>query len=474
MAAPRTPGPRQAPAGGPISNLIFRQLCDLGLAAPERLELISPGTRDAEVPVYRDALTGVILLDRNIYADPSGQGNVSQPCRPQDLNEVGTSGGSVSTPVLDDGSRRFQQFQDHLRGKRVCDFGAGEGDFIENCLQAGCAASGVEQGATTIDKLRARLADRAPIAASLDDLDGAFDVITLFHVLEHIEDHLGALRRIGEALVEGGLLIIEVPHARDFLLCEMELAEFREFTFWSEHLILHTRESLLAAVLGVIIAYTSLRLSRHAFAIVSLSFALLCLIIARDWVSLTRGPMGIPGLPIPEAEIWGLGRVIFDRPQTFYYVMMIFAIFANACMYRLISSRLGRTLRAIKQNEPLAQSQGINPLKYKLLTIGLSALLTGMAGGIYVFHLTIVDPSIFDFYYTETMLIMVITGGPGSFWGVLGASAVFSVLPEVLRFSTDLRMVMYGGVLIAAMLVFPRGVGGWLHSRRLRQWRSRR
>jgi branched-chain amino acid transport system permease protein len=97
-----------------------------------------------------------------------------------------------------------------------------------------------------------------------------------------------------------------------------------------------------------------------------------------------------------------------------------------------------------------------------------------MAGGIYVFHLTIVDPSIFDFYYTETMLIMVITGGPGSFWGVLGASAVFSVLPEVLRFSTDLRMVMYGGVLIAAMLVFPRGVGGWLHSRRLRQWRSRR
>lgn len=230
----------------------------------------------------------------------------------------------------------------------------------------------------------------------------------------------------------------------------------------------------LATVLGLIIAYTSLRLSRHAFAIVSLSFALLCLIISRDWVSLTRGPAGIPGLPIPTANVPFFGEVSFDRPQTFYYVMMVFAILAVASMYRLVSSRIGRTLRAIKMNEPLARSQGVNPLKYKLLTIGLSALLSGMAGGLYVFHLTIVDPSIFDFYYTETMLIMVIIGGPGSFFGVLGASVIFSVLPEVLRFSTDLRMVLYGVVLIAAMLVFPRGAGGWFHTRRLAQWRSRK
>ncbi len=242
------------------------------------------------------------------------------------------------------------------------------------------------------------------------------------------------------------------------------------WTMWSGFIA----GGLLATVLGLIIAYTSLRLSRHAFAIVSLSFALLCLIVSRDWVALTRGPAGIPGLPIPTAHVPGIGMVSFDRPQTFYYVMMIFAIVAVGCMYRLVSSRIGRTLRAIKMNEPLARSQGVNPLKYKLLTIGLSALLSGMAGGLYVFHLTIVDPSIFDFYYTETMLIMVIIGGPGSFFGVLGASVVFSVLPEVLRFSTDLRMVLYGVVLIAAMLAFPRGAGGWFHSRRLAQWRSRK
>jgi branched-chain amino acid transport system permease protein len=131
-------------------------------------------------------------------------------------------------------------------------------------------------------------------------------------------------------------------------------------------------------------------------------------------------------------------------------------------------------MRAIRLNEPLAESQGINPLSYKLLAIALSALLAGIVGGLFVFYLTIVDPSIFDFYYTETMLIMVIIGGPGSFWGVLGASAVLAALPDLLRFTTDLRMVLYGAVLIVAMLLFPGGVGGWRERRRMARWRAPR
>jgi branched-chain amino acid transport system permease protein len=139
-----------------------------------------------------------------------------------------------------------------------------------------------------------------------------------------------------------------------------------------------------------------------------------------------------------------------------------------------MSSRLGRAMRAIRLNEALAQSQGINPLSYKLLAIVLSAVLAGMVGGLFVFYLTIVDPSVFDFYYTETMLIMVIIGGPGSFWGVLASTAVLAALPDLLRFTTDLRMVLYGIVLIAAMLVLPGGVGGWFERRRLARWRSPR
>ena len=203
----------------------------------------------------------------------------------------------------------------------------------------------------------------------------------------------------------------------------------------------------------------------------SLSFALLCMILARDWVTLTRGPMGIPGLPVPVLALPGGLSWRLSGPADFYRLLLGYAVLAHAAIYLVVTSRLGRAMQAIKLNEPLAQSQGIDPLRYRLLAIGLSALLTGGAGGLFVFYLTIVDPSVFDFYYTETMLIMVILGGPGSFWCVLAASAVLTVLPEMLRFTTDLRMVLYGIVLIAAMLLFPGGAGGWLQRRRIARWR---
>jgi branched-chain amino acid transport system permease protein len=229
---------------------------------------------------------------------------------------------------------------------------------------------------------------------------------------------------------------------------------------------------LLAALLGLGIGYSSLRLSRHAFAIVTLSFALLCMIVSRDWVTLTRGAMGIPGLPVPSLAVPGGITWRLNRPADFFYLLMAFSLVSHALIYLLVTSRIGRAMRAIKLNEPLAQSQGINPLSYKLLAVTLSAFLSGVTGSLFVFYLTIVDPSIFDFYYTETMLIMVILGGAGSFWGVLFSTAVLTALPDLLRFTTDLRMVLYGFILIVAMLVFPGGIGGWFRKRRLAHWRK--
>jgi len=90
------------------------------------------------------------------------------------------------------------------------------------------------------------------------------------------------------------------------------------------------------------------------------------------------------------------------QPADFYYLLMGFAVVAQRRSISSSARGLAR-MRAIKWNEPLAQSQGINPLSYKLLAIALSALLAGSVADL-VFYLTIVDPSIFDFYYTETML----------------------------------------------------------------------
>jgi ABC-type branched-subunit amino acid transport system permease subunit len=162
----------------------------------------------------------------------------------------------------------------------------------------------------------------------------------------------------------------------------------------------------------------------------------------------------------------------FSNPTRFYYLAFGFAVLALGFLYALVSSRIGLLLKAIKQNEALAQSEGISPVPYKLLAFVLSAALTGIAGGIYVFHLRVVDPTFLDFYYMQTFLIFVVIGGPGSFWGVVIAGALLVSLPELLRFTNDLRMVIYGLVLVLAMLVMPRGIAGTIEARRLKTLRA--
>jgi ABC-type branched-subunit amino acid transport system permease subunit len=221
------------------------------------------------------------------------------------------------------------------------------------------------------------------------------------------------------------------------------------------------------AVVALLVGYPTLRTNRHAFVIVTLTFALLVTLIARDWISLTRGPMGIPNLPAPEA----FGHK-FGTTREFYWITWAFSVAMLTFLYALCSSRIGRTLIAIKQNEPLVRAQGISPMPYKLTAFALSAAITGAAGGVFCFHLGIIDPLFLDFYYMQTFLIIVIIGGAGSFWGVVAAGIALSALPEVLRFSADLRMIIYGVILVVAMFVMPSGVAGWLRERRLAQARE--
>jgi ABC-type branched-subunit amino acid transport system permease subunit len=220
-------------------------------------------------------------------------------------------------------------------------------------------------------------------------------------------------------------------------------------SFWTGVLFAGAVNFALAMLIGVPI----IRTTRHAFVVVTLTFALLAGLIARDWVDVTRGPLGIPGLPAPS-----LMGFAFDTSARFYYIALVFTLSALASLY---------CLKAIKQNDPLVQSQGISPGPYKLAAFVIAAAITGMAGAIFAFHLKIIDPSFLDFYYMQTFLIIVIIGGAGSFWAVVVAGAAMVVLPEALRFSDELRMVIYGVILVAVMMLMPRGISGWLEDRRV-------
>lgn len=223
----------------------------------------------------------------------------------------------------------------------------------------------------------------------------------------------------------------------------------------------------LNAALALAVGWPALRLQRDSFVIVTLSFSLLAFLVSRDWVDLTRGPLGLPGLPAP---------VLFGHKlaslHSIYWLALAFLVVSLALLYAIVSSRIGRVLLAIKQNQPLALAHGISPTPWRLFAFSIGAALTGMAGGIQVFYLKIVDPSLFDFYYLQAWLIIVIIGGAGRFWGVVVAGLVMSAVPEALRFSNELRMVVYGVILVVAVLVMPQGVAGWLRERRIARLRQ--
>lgn len=216
----------------------------------------------------------------------------------------------------------------------------------------------------------------------------------------------------------------------------------------------------LAAAAALVVGLPSLRLSRTAFIIVTLTFSLLLQLLATDWISLTRGPLALPGLPHLQ-----IGSLTFGTAEQFYWVMLVWAVFTLAVVWRIVRSRLGRTLLALRSDEFLAQAQGIPALRYKLAAFALSAGVSGVAGGLYGFYLSVVDPTIFGFYFTQAMLVIVVVGGRGSFWGVTLAAIVLSVAPEALRWANEWRLITYGVVLIVVVLTMPGGFAGLVKQR---------
>jgi len=219
---------------------------------------------------------------------------------------------------------------------------------------------------------------------------------------------------------------------------------------------------LFAAAVGV----PSLRLSRHSFVIVTLSFTLLAQLATTNWTDLTRGPMGLPGIPPPVLRVPTIGPVRIAGKAGWYELMLAVVVVALLAFAALVRSRLGRAILTVREDEVLARALGIATDRVKLLAFALSGLLGGVAGSCYAHYISFIDPSLFDFYYMENLLIMVVLGGAGTLWGVVAGAAIFNVVPELLRIHPELRAFLYGIALLAAVSVAPGGLAGWVRARR--------
>ncbi len=219
--------------------------------------------------------------------------------------------------------------------------------------------------------------------------------------------------------------------------------------------------ALLAACVGI----PFLRLSKHSFVVGTLAFLLICDLVSRSWTSVTRGPMGLPGIPPPRVMLPGLSTIAITSKIGYYYLTLILVCLVLFLFVKLINSRLGRGFRAIRDDEILARSMGVNTFKYKWIAFILSSFIAAIAGSYFAHYILFVDPLIFDLYYLEYTLITVIVGGAGTVWGVVVGAILFTILPEFLRLAGGLRLVIYGFILLLSIYLIPEGIGGLVNKR---------
>ena len=219
---------------------------------------------------------------------------------------------------------------------------------------------------------------------------------------------------------------------------------------------------LLAGAAGLILGLTTLRLGGHYLAMITISFQMIFDLVVVNWVELTHGPDGIPGVPRPSF----FGHVLNDQRG--------FLLFATLVLYLLIwfvwwlpNTRLGRAMRAVRDNELAAETIGVHTLRTKVIAFTMSAVLGGIGGGLYAAGFSYISPDNFNFARSIEFLTATLLGGAQSaFGGTLGTVLIvllpewFKDFPEGLRFLTKVYLAIYGLAVILIMVFMPEGIWG--------------
>ncbi|KYM41565.1 branched-chain amino acid ABC transporter permease [Fusobacterium necrophorum] len=200
---------------------------------------------------------------------------------------------------------------------------------------------------------------------------------------------------------------------------------------------------IVSGIIGVIIGIPALRLNGDYLAIITLAFGEIIRVFI-EYFDFTGGAQGLRGIPK------------FNNFDLIYWIM----VFSVILMFSLMTSRHGRAILAIREDEIASSASGINTTYYKTFAFTLSAIFAGIAGGIYAHNLGVLGAKQFDYNYSINILVMVVLGGMSSFTGSIIAAIVLTLLPEVLREFSDYRMIAYAVILIFMMIFRPKGLLG--------------
>jgi branched-chain amino acid transport system permease protein len=219
---------------------------------------------------------------------------------------------------------------------------------------------------------------------------------------------------------------------------------------------------LLSGMLALVVSSIALRTIDDYFIICTLGIQVVVFSLMNNWMSLTNGPLGIPG--IPGIRLFG---VEIESKWAFLLLTLVFVALIFLFLKRLTSSSFGRTLRALSEDEIFTQSLGKNVYLSKIITFTVGAMLAAIPGVLYAHYISYIDPTSFTVDESIFILSIVIIGGMRNLWGSIIAAAFLVFLPEILRFvgmpnsiAANMRQIIYGGILIFMMFRYSKGFVG--------------
>ncbi|MEK9646273.1 MAG: high-affinity branched-chain amino acid ABC transporter permease LivM [Alphaproteobacteria bacterium] len=249
------------------------------------------------------------------------------------------------------------------------------------------------------------------------------------------------------------------------------LAAYFDFSFW----ICLPLAGMFAAFFGIVLGFPVLRLRGDYLAIVTLGFGEMIRVILLNWVSFTKGPDGISGIPRPSFfglefkryppeggetfhTFFGLDYSSLHRVIFLYYLILVLALITNFFTRRIRTLPVGRAWEALREDEIACRSLGINPRNTKLSAFAIGAMFGGFAGAFFATRQGFISPESFTFLESAIILAVVVLGGMGSQTGVVLAAVVLIGLPEYIRDLQEYRMLAFGAGMVLIMAWRPRGL----------------
>lgn len=234
------------------------------------------------------------------------------------------------------------------------------------------------------------------------------------------------------------------------------LSTYYGISFWSTIPLSMLMSGLVALILSLI----ALRTVDDYFIICTLGIQIILFSIINNWMAVTRGPLGIPG--IPSIQLFGFS---LDSKLSFLSLSLFFVLLIWVLLRNISKSGFGKTLIAISEDEIYSQSIGKNVYLSKTVSFTLSAMLAAIPGTLYAHYISYIDPTSFTVNESIFVLSIVIIGGLGNLTGSFFASAFLVLLPEALRFigmpdsiAANMRQIIYGLILVVVMMTGKNGV----------------